>query len=163
MSANERQVGGEHYASTYQHWDFTIDALGGRYLEGCVTKYATRWRKKNGLQDLEKADHFLQKLRDEFKRGHIQPPVVASTVDTVLLVHKFAEANQLWHAEREVCRVMGQWQTLADLDYAKVQLDRLLRSAREPKRLDAARWAQLGKGEAPELDDAEPTAHYTNQ
>lgn len=30
-----------------------------------MTKYLTRWRKKNGVQDLEKAKHFLDKFIEE--------------------------------------------------------------------------------------------------
>lgn len=59
--ANQRQVGGAHYSSAYQHWDFAhIAGLG--YFEGQITKYLARHGKKNGLEDLEKALHFTQKL-----------------------------------------------------------------------------------------------------
>lgn len=59
-SANERQVGGEHYATPIQHWDFAA-ANHYDYFQGQITKYVDRWRRKNGIQDLEKAAHFLQK------------------------------------------------------------------------------------------------------
>jgi len=62
MKANDTQVGGLHYRTGYQHWDFVIEHLENRYLEGQITKYVTRWRRKNGLQDLMKASHFLVKL-----------------------------------------------------------------------------------------------------
>jgi len=59
--ANASQVGGGHYKAHIQHWDFVIaNDLG--YFEGQITKYITRWRKKNGVQDLLKARHFLDKL-----------------------------------------------------------------------------------------------------
>lgn len=59
-SANSRQVGGEHYQSPIQHWDF-VAANGLDYFQGQITKYVCRWRYKNGVQDLEKARHFLEK------------------------------------------------------------------------------------------------------
>ena len=59
--ANERQIGGEHYKAAKQHWDWVQEA-GLGYLPAQVAKYVTRWKKKNGLQDLEKARHFLEKL-----------------------------------------------------------------------------------------------------
>ena len=65
MNANEVQVGGDHYKSSLQHWDFVSQALCGCYLEGCITKYVSRWRKKNGKQDLQKAAHYLDKLYQE--------------------------------------------------------------------------------------------------
>ena len=61
MAANERQVGGTHYQAEIQHWDYVL-ANGLGYLEGQITKYVTRWRKKGGVEDLEKARHYLEKL-----------------------------------------------------------------------------------------------------
>lgn len=62
--ANESQVGGAHYAGEVQHWDYAVAQFGIGYLQGQITKYACRWRSKNGLQDLQKAAHFLQKLQE---------------------------------------------------------------------------------------------------
>jgi hypothetical protein len=59
-SANSRQVAGAHYRSPIQHWDY-VWANDLNYFEAQVTKYVTRARKKNGLQDLQKALHFLEK------------------------------------------------------------------------------------------------------
>lgn len=65
MSANDRQEGGSHYSTGYQHWDMLINAGFGReYYVGAATKYLTRWRKKNGLLDLRKAAHFIEKLAE---------------------------------------------------------------------------------------------------
>lgn len=58
--ANARQVGGQHYKGGIEHWDYVVSNQIP-YLEAQIIKYVTRWRKKNGLQDLEKAGHFLQK------------------------------------------------------------------------------------------------------
>lgn len=60
--ANDTQVGGSHYQQqAIQHWDYVI-ANHIPYMEAQIIKYVSRWRNKNGLQDLEKALHFLQKL-----------------------------------------------------------------------------------------------------
>jgi hypothetical protein len=58
--ANGRQVGGGHYKNQIQHWDFAA-SHDFDYFQGQITKYVTRWKKKNGLQDLLKAKHFLDK------------------------------------------------------------------------------------------------------
>ncbi len=61
MEANAIQYGGDHYkGSAYQHWDFAND-LRLPYLVGVATKYFFRWRKKNGVEDLEKGIHYLEK------------------------------------------------------------------------------------------------------
>jgi len=67
MSANEYQVGGDHYASKdVQPWDameawMTKEAFAG-YLHGNCIKYLARYLDKNGVQDLEKCKHYLAKL-----------------------------------------------------------------------------------------------------
>ncbi len=67
-SANNRQVAGSHYSGKFQHWDWVIDT-GVNYLIGNATKYVSRYPKKNGLQDLEKALHYVQKLEEVFCGG----------------------------------------------------------------------------------------------
>lgn len=67
MSANEYQVGGDHYASKdVQPWDameswMTKEAFAG-YLHGNCIKYLARYLDKNGVQDLKKCQHYLAKL-----------------------------------------------------------------------------------------------------
>lgn len=61
MAANERQVGGAHYKTgPVQHWDM-VAQHGLDYFQGQITKYVMRWKAKGGIQDLEKAAHFLEK------------------------------------------------------------------------------------------------------
>lgn len=65
MSANDRQVGGDHYraqAGFEQHWDRQWRLFGPGYFVGNITAYVERYRLKNGLEDLRKAEHYLQKL-----------------------------------------------------------------------------------------------------
>ena len=61
MKANDRQVGGVHYSGkALQHWDIVaMHQLD--YFQGQITKYVMRWKSKNGLEDLKKARHFLDK------------------------------------------------------------------------------------------------------
>ena len=60
--ADDTQVGGSHYKDkSIQPWDYIIaNDLG--YLEGNVVKYISRWKNKNGVEDLKKAQHYLSKL-----------------------------------------------------------------------------------------------------
>ena len=60
--ANQVQVGGYHYRNkTIQPWD-AIHAWGLGFFSGNVVKYVARHREKNGVQDLKKARHYLDKL-----------------------------------------------------------------------------------------------------
>lgn len=56
------QVGGNHYKGMpIQPVEYIYKNSIG-YFEGCVIKYVSRWKKKNGLEDLKKARHFLDLL-----------------------------------------------------------------------------------------------------
>jgi hypothetical protein len=54
-----------------QHVEY-IHANGLPFIEGCVVKYVTRWRAKDGLRDLEKARHFIDLLIElEQKKSNV--------------------------------------------------------------------------------------------
>lgn len=64
MSDNplDRQVGGDHYKTmAIQPVEF-IHANGIGFIAGNIIKYVARYEKKNGLEDLEKAKHYLDLL-----------------------------------------------------------------------------------------------------
>jgi len=61
LGVNETQVGGSHYLTEIQPWDFII-ANNLSFLEGNIIKYICRYQNKGGVQDLYKADHYLKKL-----------------------------------------------------------------------------------------------------
>lgn len=86
MAANDRQVGGEHYKQpegVLQHWDLVV-MYGWDYFTGQVTKYLMRWRLKNGLEDLKKARHYLDKLIEEVESGRIKAKDFTAYAEPVL-------------------------------------------------------------------------------
>jgi hypothetical protein len=67
MSADDMQVGGEHYRNkdiqpwtAMQAW-MTPEQFKG-FLWGNVIKYVARWQDKGGVEDLRKARHYMDKL-----------------------------------------------------------------------------------------------------
>ena len=62
MSALDAQVGGSHYKDMAIQPAKFLHANNIPYLEGCAIKYLCRWRNKNGVQDLEKAKHYIELL-----------------------------------------------------------------------------------------------------
>ena len=67
MSANEKQIGGDHYKAPgkLEHWDI-VAMHDLDYFQGQITKYVMRWKKKYNtpearLNDLRKALHVLEK------------------------------------------------------------------------------------------------------
>ncbi len=108
--ANEQQIGGDHYKSPVQHWDI-VAAFGIGYLEGNATKYVSRWRKKNGLQDLEKARHYIQKMFELAQTVNYRP----SGIVPEPVVREFIEANGLTFTEGQICLHLFRWDSLSHL------------------------------------------------
>lgn len=72
--ANSYQVSGDHYKQFkgMEPWD-VITGWGLGYLDGTALKYIARWKHKNGVEDLKKAIHFLQKCV-EIEEGRSKEP-----------------------------------------------------------------------------------------
>nr|DAO76285.1 MAG TPA: nucelotide kinase [Caudoviricetes sp.] len=67
-SPKSTQVGGDHYSKMkIQPIDF-ITANGIGYIEGIIIKYVCRYKSKNGVEDLKKAQHYLQMLIEREER-----------------------------------------------------------------------------------------------
>jgi hypothetical protein len=76
--ANDKQVAGTHYRTKgIQPWDYIAENNIG-YFEGNIIKYVSRWKDKGGVQDLEKARHYLDKLIElnENKQLETEPPIL---------------------------------------------------------------------------------------
>lgn len=56
------QVGGNHYSRLSIEPIQFIEANGLGYSEGNVVKYISRWKNKNGLEDLNKAKWYVERL-----------------------------------------------------------------------------------------------------
>lgn len=62
--ALENQVGGSHYKSyVIQPIEF-IHKNNIPFIEGCIVKYAIRWRDKGGVKDLDKIIHYANLLKE---------------------------------------------------------------------------------------------------
>lgn len=63
------QVGGTHYEKmAIQPWE-VIQRGDLDFFEGNVVKYVMRYRDKNGLEDLQKARHYLDYLIEREKKN----------------------------------------------------------------------------------------------
>lgn len=62
MSWKEIQVGGNHYKKMKIQPAEFIEQNGLSYLQGNAIKYICRFRDKNGVEDLEKAKHYIDML-----------------------------------------------------------------------------------------------------
>ncbi len=56
------QIGGDHYSRLgVEPIQFT-EANGLGFHEGNIVKYISRWRNKNGIEDLKKAKWYIERL-----------------------------------------------------------------------------------------------------
>src|SRR6266576_2674736 len=132
---NDRQVGGDHYKtkSGIQHWDL----FGPDYLIGYATKYM-RWWKKGGVQDLEKAIHVVEKLKEittEQNRPEYDVQMIAIWCD---------DAKLDW-VERKIVNLIMLYRGHHDLDEAIVGLRHLIETA--PKRSSKDGFMRLSPNE----------------
>lgn len=65
VKATDKQVGGNHYKDKkLQPWDI-IDALDLNFYEGNALKYLIRYKDKNGVEDLKKSIHYIEKIIED--------------------------------------------------------------------------------------------------
>lgn len=141
-NANERQVDGAHYRrAALQHWDFTVLVLENRYLEGCITKYVSRWRWKAGLIDLQKAEHFLQKLIEEAEAGRVRP---LGTQPELFDFAAYGAAYGLTREEIYILRRLSTWADVSDLGAVLGTLRYLIDGERQRQQLTAPRAPRYG-------------------
>lgn len=148
--ANDRQVGGDHYAAKVQHWDFAVDTLRNRYLEGQITRYF-RWRKKGGTEDLRKALHYFDKLIEVAKAGKVRPMLdpryhdFGERAEQVRGATRYAEANDLTTEETAVAIGLATWSTVLMLEGVREQLEAFTLGA-EANEASRGRYIGLDRG-----------------
>jgi len=74
MAANDRQIGGDHYRrKKIQPWDAMAEWMSPEqfrgFLRGNAIKYLARADDKGGVEDLRKAQHYLEKLLETYSNG----------------------------------------------------------------------------------------------
>ena len=81
---------------TPSHYDFTIQpvdyilANGIPFCEGNVIKYISRWKHKNGIEDLKKARHYIDMLIADAERN--QSLTIESEQDMDYNVYKTSDS-----------------------------------------------------------------------
>lgn len=125
---NQRQVAGTHYAGKLQHWDYVIAARLG-YFEGQITKYALRYRKKNGAEDVRKALHYLDKLEWALENGKMPWAVVTRVGFDMPVITNFLRENEPSTLQRQILTVATHYTRQEDLHQLRGYLTLLLAQA----------------------------------
>ena len=119
MTANEKQVGGDHYkVKPIQPWDF-IAANNLDFFQGAVVKYVCRYKDKDGLKDLEKAKHYIEKMI-EMAEQVAEGPRVAEPPEP-----KFddEQSMELWLPFYFTSSEFGVWKKWTDGPVSEKQLN----------------------------------------
>ena len=127
-NANSHQVGGNHYKCPFEHWDL-VELNGVGYLEGCASKYVARWRKKGGVQDLQKALHYIDKTIELLEAGKKQPSLYRREPGAAFPVNEFANANGLDARELLAVQLICDWRYKIDLTAARNIVEGLIKDA----------------------------------
>lgn len=109
------QVGGSHYKNL--PIQPVMFSTANRY-DACahsILKYTTRWRSKNGIQDLEKAIHFARiRQTPDIEQYLPEPWYVASTRSPRIQVHEYIEKNGIPVAEAAILEWLDNWVAKGD-------------------------------------------------
>lgn len=110
QTANNIQIGGDHYRhSSYQHWDWAWFAQLDSF-QYPITKYVARWKRKNGFEDLDKAEHYLTKYIEVLGQNTSNRANI-SWVEC----RRWADAEKLDVYQHDICSAVANWGTTAQL------------------------------------------------
>jgi hypothetical protein len=122
--ANDRQEGGDHYQTgdgNPQHWDFAWQQ-GYDQFQYCITKYVDRHKKKNGLVDLRKARHHLDKYielleEEEQDQGEVPAYKFESDPSTVPGMNRLSSTlgRAIASHERDRVSLVSEGKSSADM------------------------------------------------
>jgi|SRR5271166_5139404 len=134
---NERQVGGSHYNQvSVQHWDLVLTNRLP-YLEAQITKYITRWKKKNqAVNDIDKSQHYLEKLIVSIEEGSLPLPTPELTSCLsprvpLLNLDEFAKQNKIGDLEKTVFYLLLTYTSMDDLLRVRILLSHLMAEAKD--------------------------------
>jgi hypothetical protein len=104
-----KQIGGDHYGGNeFQHWDM-VAQCGTDYFAAVATKYLRRWRDAGGVQDIQKAITYVDKLLST----PCEPSSDPASVDEFMT--QYIEINSIPPREARASRLLFGWQTTMDL------------------------------------------------
>lgn len=125
LSPLDVQIGGAHYKERgVQPIEF-VERNKLTFSEGCVVKYITRWRDKNGKEDLEKILHYVDFIRHF---GHHKARVYTWEIT----VFEYIRSNNLNYFEGNVISKLCSWINTGEekhLDYIVTSVKELMKDA----------------------------------
>nr|DAW00963.1 MAG TPA: nucelotide kinase [Caudoviricetes sp.] len=89
------QIGGGHYKNmVIQPVEFAVKAELN-FIQGCIVKYVSRYKSKNGKQDIEKAIHFAKLAIELNQQGD-------EFLSNLGLAYTYCKANRFSQAQTNI-------------------------------------------------------------
>lgn len=88
MSALDIQVGGSHYKGLVIQPIELITAMKCSFIQGCIIKYISRYKHKNGVQDIRKCIHYAQLALQLKDRKNCKDKELSYNVNRFILKNK---------------------------------------------------------------------------
>lgn len=106
------QVGGDHYKNMAIQPIEYITKANLNFIQGCIVKYAARFKNKNGLEDIKKIVHYGQLgfdlYRDEKPKHH-----------DFQSLHQYLKANSFTKTQANIVSSAAREDYMAVIAYAK--------------------------------------------
>ena len=121
MKAIESQIGGEHYKNMKFQPIQLITSLKCSFIQGCIIKYITRYKYKNGAEDIKKCINYAQLAIELNNRKCCDP-------DALFQIKKYINDNQLSMLQQKILtgaiynkykQVIACCNLLLELEYTK--------------------------------------------
>lgn len=128
---NDVQVGGEHYKGVdFQPWDWARNVSGTQglgYYEVSAISYIARFRKKGGIEDLEKVLHYIDKMLHCWRAGEYSNRCTA----TLLRIRDFNRQNGCDRFQSEAIHFLVAWREGDELVEVKKIVEELIQQERD--------------------------------
>jgi len=119
-----KQVGGSHYGGTkFQHWDFVLQC-NQDYLSAVATKYLTRWRDKGGVQDVQKAISYVDKMIAACEIKEYGPTTNVDKANE--LWPRYLQSYPLSYLELGATHGLIFWRNASDLENSKNKMQQII-------------------------------------
>lgn len=89
MKIIESQVGGSHYKNMAFQPIELITALKCSFIQGCIIKYISRYKNKNGAQDIKKCIHCAQLAIELGDERRCDDEAFSMNISKYILKNKF--------------------------------------------------------------------------
>lgn len=106
-----KQVGGDHYENmAIEPWEI-IEKNDLNYWEGNIIKYILRHRRKGGVEDLEKAKHYLDHLIEMETKHDLEPD-------------EFITSGRAWDLMRDLADIPSEEEMIASLEHETLDISK---------------------------------------